>query len=418
MPISRLRRKNVKKDELFQKAKELNYPIDGLVGRFDELNYGESLGSTGHHSRAIFALKFADDEYETRLLNIEWQIGRTGVLTPVAVFEPVDTGDSVVDRASLHNISIMKSLLGEYPELYQTIYIAKMNEIIPQVVGAKTRNDIKHDHIISIPDYCPVCFKPITVKDNNGILTAWCSNDTCEGKTLNKIVHYCSKNGLDIKGLSEQTISKLMDWGWVENISDLYLLNDHAEDWYKKPGFGVASVGNILYSIQANSLVSEPWRFISAIGIPLIGVNNAKELMKKFTVDEFIANAKEYYDFTVLPGFGPEMNKAIQDFDYSWVEDLLDNGFVEFDIPTKEDKGSSCAGLTFVITGSVNHFKNRDEIKNELEARGAKVSGSVSGATSYLINNDINSTSSKNKRAKELGVPIITEEEAIKMFLQ
>ena len=407
-----------KKDELVQKAKELNYPIDGLVGRFDELNYGESLGSTGHHSRAIFALKFADDEYETRLLNIEWQIGRTGVLTPVAVFEPVDTGDSVVDRASLHNISIMKSLLGEYPELYQTIYIAKMNEIIPQVVGAKTRNDIKHDHIISIPDYCPVCFKPITVKDNNGILTAWCSNDACEGKTLNKIVHYCSKNGLDIKGLSEQTISKLMDWGWVENISDLYLLNDHAEDWYKKPGFGVASVGNILYSIQANSLVSEPWRFISAIGIPLIGVNNAKELMKKFTVDEFIANAKECYDFTVLPGFGPEMNKAIQEFDYSWVEDLLDNGFVEFDIPTKEDKGSSCTGLTFVITGSVNHFKNRDEIKNELEDRGAKVSGSVSSATSYLINNDINSTSSKNKRAKELGVPIITEEEAIKMFLQ
>ena len=164
--------------------------------------------------------------------------------------------------------------------------------------------------------------------------------------------------------------------------------------------------------------MSEPWRFISAIGIPLIGVNNAKELTKKFTVDEFIANAKEYYDFTVLPGFGPEMNKAIQEFDYSWVEDLLDNGFVEFDIPTKEDKGSNCAGLTFVITGSVNHFKNRDEIKNELEARGAKVSGSVSSATSYLINNDINSTSSKNKRAKELGVPIISEEEAIKMFLQ
>lgn len=405
------------KQELVDKAKELNYPIDGLVGRFDDISYGESLGSTGHHSKAIFAFKFYDDEYETTLTDVIWQVGRTGILTPVAVFEPVYTSDSTVDRATLHNLSVAREILGPVMWVGQKIRVAKQNDIIPAVIWAE-KNPIDKSVEIKMPTVCPECGHPITIKNNNRVLTAWCENNDCIGKSLNKIVYYCSKNGLDIKGLSEHTILKLMQWGWLNEVKDLYNLESYKTQWSQKSGFGAKSVNKILDSIKNNSIISEPWRFISAIGIPLIGVNNAKELANKFTIDEFITNAKEGYDFSSLFGFGFEMNKSIQDFDYTWVEELLDNGYVTIvEQKSDENKSNSCNNLKFVITGSVNNFKNREELKSKIESLGGKVNSSISASTNYLINNDINSTSNKNKKAKELGIPIITEQDFIDKFL-
>ena len=406
-------------------AHSLGYPIDGVVFKFNDIEYGKSLGATDHHFKNAIAYKFYDEEYETRLITIHWTMGRTGILTPVAVFEPIEIDGTIVERASLHNYSIMREVLGSCAYVGQKIKVYKANQIIPQISDA-----VKFDYgtVVSHggisandePERCPICGGGTEIiKSADGIMNMYCSNPNCEGKLINRIDHYCSKKGLDIKGLSKATLEKLIDWGWISNIQDIYNLKDIKEEWISKPGFGVKSVNNILSAIE-ESKKCKLENFISAIGIPLIGKTVSKELVKYINnYDDFKEKIKNNYDFSDIEGFGPAMNKAIHDFDYTSA-DAIYYTYLTIEQPQKEEiteGGSSLEGMTFVITGKLKSFKNRDELKAVIESKGGKVAGSVSKNTSYLINNDNLSTTAKNKKAQELGIPIITEETFKQKFL-
>ena len=406
-------------------AKVFGYPIDGVVFKFNDIEYGKSLGATDHHFKNAIAYKFYDEEYETRLITIHWTMGRTGILTPVAVFEPIEIDGTIVERASLHNYSIMREVLGSCAYVGQKIKVYKANQIIPQISDA-----VKFDYgtVVSHggvsandePERCPICGGGTEIiKSADGIMNMYCSNPNCEGKLINRIDHYCSKKGLDIKGLSKATLEKLIDWGWISNIQDIYNLKDIKEEWISKPGFGVKSVNNILSAIE-ESKKCKLENFISAIGIPLIGRTVSKELVKYINnYDDFKEKIKNNYDFSDIEGFGPAMNKAIHDFDYTSA-DAIYYTYLTIEQPQKEEiteGGSSLEGMTFVITGKLKSFKNRDELKAVIESKGGKVAGSVSKNTSYLINNDNLSTTAKNKKAQELGIPIITEETFKQKFL-
>ena len=404
--------------ELKTTAEEHSYPIDGLVGTYDDISFGESLGNTAHHPRHSLAYKFYDEEYETELLDIEWSIGRTGVLTPVAIFEPVDDGDSVIERASLHNVSVMRELLGTYPEYKQKIYVCKQNQIIPQVTRADYINDEPHDHVlefIGINMKCPVCGGETTIKDNDGIKTLWCTNPYCDGKLINKIDHFVGKKGLDIKGLSKATIEKLIDWGWVGNCRELFSLSNFKTEWESKQGFGSKSVQNILDAIErAKNTNFES--YLSSLGIPLIGRTVSKDLSKVFSsYYDFRKAINKGFDFSEIDGFGYEMNKSIHSYDYTEADEIAK--ILTFEHPQAETSATQNLPFKdkiFVITGRLQLIQNREKLINIIEKNGGKVSSSISSKTSVLINNDINSSSAKNKKAKELNIPIITEEEFLK----
>lgn len=406
-------------------AKIFGYPIDGVVFKFNDIEYGKSLGATDHHFKNAIAYKFYDEEYETRLITIHWTMGRTGVLTPVAIFEPIEIDGTIVERASLHNYSIMREVLGSCAYVGQKIKVYKANQIIPQISDA-----VKFDYgtVVSHggisandePERCPICGGSTEIiKSADGVMNMYCSNPNCEGKLINRIDHYCSKKGLDIKGLSKATLEKLIDWGWISNIQDIYNLKDIKEEWISKPGFGVKSVNNILSAIE-ESKKCKLENFISAIGIPLIGRTVSKELVKYINdYDDFKEKIKNNYDFSDIEGFGPAINKAIHDFDYTSADAIYYN-YLTIEQSQKEEIAegdSSLEGMTFVITGKLKSFKNRDELKAVIESKGGKVAGSVSKNTSYLINNDNLSTTAKNKKAQELGIPIITEETFKQKFL-
>ena len=405
-------------------AKAFGYPIDGVVFKFNDIEYGKSLGATDHHFKNAIAYKFYDEEYETRLITIHWTMGRTGILTPVAVFEPIEIDGTIVERASLHNYSIMREVLGSCAYVGQKIKVYKANQIIPQISDAVKFDYgtvVSHGGVFANdePECCPICGGSTEIiKSADGIMNMYCSNPNCEGKLINRIDHYCSKKGLDIKGLSKATLEKLIDWGWISNIQDIYNLKDIKEEWISKPGFGVKSVNNILSAIE-ESKKCKLENFISAIGIPLIGRTVSKELVKYINdYDDFKEKIKNNYDFSDIEGFGPAMNKAIHDFDYTSADTIYYN-YLTIEQSQKEEiaeGGSSLEGMTFVITGKLKSFKNRDELKAVIESKGGKVAGSVSKNTNYLINNDNLSTTAKNKKAQELGIPIITEETFLKNF--
>lgn len=397
-------------------AKDFSYPIDGIVFKYNNCEYYQSLGATEHHFRGGLAFKFYDEEYETNLKDIEWSMGKTGILTPVAIYDDVDTDDSIINRASLHNLNIMNQLLGK-PYKGQKIWVCKQNEIIPQVVRSE-RLDAALTYI-DIPAKCPVCGSDTYVKDD----FLYCSNPNCDGKFINQLVHFCGKKGLDIKGLSEATLQKLVDWGWINNYQELFSLSNFRDEWIKKPGFGQKSVDKLLSTIE-EVRYCELWQFISALSIPLIGSTYAKEIAKKckdwFSFREYI---EKNYDFTDWDRFGYEMNDSLHRFNYSQADDLAykildvhNSLWVDPQGTTPIIKFSEVNGKTFVITGAVRQFQNRDEVKAAIETHGGKVTASVSKNTDYLINNDINSTSSKNIKAKQLGIPIITEEQLIAML--
>lgn len=397
-------------------AKDFSYPIDGIVFKYNNCEYYQSLGATEHHFRGGLAFKFYDEEYETNLKDIEWSMGKTGILTPVAIYDDVDTDDSIINRASLHNLNIMNQLLGK-PYKGQKIWVCKQNEIIPQVVRSE-RLDAALTYI-DIPAKCPVCGSNTYVKDD----FLYCSNPNCDGKFINQLVHFCGKKGLDIKGLSEATLQKLVDWGWINNYQELFSLSNFRDEWIKKPGFGQKSVDKLLSTIK-EVRYCELWQFISALSIPLIGSTYAKEIAKKckdwFSFREYV---EKNYDFTDWDRFGYEMNDSLHRFNYSQADDLAykildihNSLWVDPQATTPTIKFSEVNGKTFVITGAVHQFQNRDEVKTVIEAHGGKVTASVSKNTDYLINNDINSTSSKNIKAKQLGIPIITEEQLIAML--
>lgn len=395
----------------------LAYPIDGLVFKFDDIEYGKSLGATEHHFRNAMALKFYNDEYESRLLDIEWGTGRTNVLTPVAIFETIEIDGCDVSRASLHNVSVLRETLGDSPQMYQKVYVIKSNEIIPQIVKSDISPCYIQDLIIDIPTICPVCGAPTEIVNNDGVETLICTNDDCGGRAINKLDHFCSKKGLDIKGLSKATLEKLIDWEWVSNFEDIYNLHAYRNDWIKKPGFGVASVDKILAAIEDSKNVFAE-QFISAIGIPLIGTAVAKDLMKYFdTYEDFRKAAEDHYDFSHLDGFAESKTSAIWSFDFTEADKVQKYLNIVSVDKTANSSVESCKDIKVVITGRVSKFKNRNALKELIEARGGKVVDSISKNTTVLINNDVNSTSSKNVSAKKLGIPIMSEEEFEAMYL-
>ena len=392
-------------------AKCDGYPIDGLVFKYNNCEEYEAEGRTEHHFRGGLAYKFYDELYETTLEDIEWSMGRTGVLTPVAIFREIEIEGAKISRASLHNVSVMNELL-QQPFYGQKLWIYRANQIIPQVQEAEPSPYTISPMRIS---KCPVCGAQLELNNNNGVLTLYCPNETCDGKLLNKLDHFCGKRGLDIKGISKATLEKLMDWGWVESISDIFALRSHRDEWIKKDGFGVKSVDKILDAIDAAAQSCNLVAYISSLGIPLTGQSVAKDLAKVFaTYEDFRAAVAAGYDFSKLPNFGYEKTQALLNFDYTQAD--IVRKYLNLTNETEEEMSKSLEGLIFVCTGKLQFHKNRTELKALIEKNGGKLTDSVSSKTSYLINNDINSNTGKNKTAKSLGVPIITEQQFLSLL--
>ena len=409
-----------------------HYPIDGYVFKFDDIEYGEKKGKTDHHFKNAIAFKFYDELYDTHLKYIDWTMGRTGVLTPVAVFEPVDIDGTTVGRASLHNVSVMREILGDCAYVGEPLKIAKMNMIIPQVVEAGPKMTFREvvdkmgatagTAANGVIGFCPICMGEVSIASNeNGILNAICQNPLCEGKLVNRLDHFCGKKGLDIKGISKATLNKLIDWGWIENLIDIFTLCLHKSEWVKKAGFGIASVNKILNSIEEHKKTTLA-AFISSLGIPLIGVSVAKILAETFDTYEDFRKAvdNKEYSFTLLAGFGPEMNSALKSFDFTEADSIVPFLSIETKKITKEKSitNKKLKDKVVVITGKLTTFKNRNELKEIILKNGGKVTDSITSKTSLLINNDINSTSSKNKAAKSKGIPIISETDFIQLYLE
>lgn len=405
------------KDFLIDKAKELGYPIDGLVGRFEDISYGQNLGETAHHSKAAFAFKFFDETYPTHLINIEWTMGRTGVLTPVAVFEPIEIDNAIIERASLHNISIMEQLNEGIAHKGDILYIYRANMIIPQVEEWESNDDGK---LLLTPNKCPICGHEVEVQiSDSGTKNLVCKNPDCDGKFINKLDHFCGKKGLDIKGLSKATLEKLISWGWVNNLSDIFTLSQYRKEWIIKPGFGQKSVDKILESIE-KSKDTNLESFISSLGIPLIGKTVAKELVKHITTySELREKIQSNFDFSCYEGFADSKTFALLHFNYDEADKIYQYLNCSEKIVEEEEMKSNDAlnGLTFVITGKLNNFNNRAELQSKIESLGGKVTGSISKNTNYLINNDKTSTSTKNLAAQKFGTKIISENEFIEKFL-
>ena len=404
---------NIVVEQLQRRANERSFPIDGLVATYNDITYGESLGMTGHHPKHSIAFKFYDEEAETVLKNIEWSMGKIGSLTPVAIFDPVEIDGTMVERASLHNVSILTKL---DLQIGDTITVYKANQIIPQVkenLSAKNRESA----YIRIPSKCPVCESPTQIVKENDSEVLMCTNPHCKGKLLGRVSHFVSKKGMDISGLSEETIKKLIELGWIAEITDIYNLDQYYDRLSTMSGFGKKSVDKLRKSIE-NSKTVRLDKFITSLSIPGIGTSQSKELVKAFgTWDKFRDASVDYYDFTQLDGFGDVLNNNI----HSWFEDMSNiadylASLMTFESEDNSKTNNSLNGKSFVVTGKVYKFKNRDEVKEAIEKFGGKVTGSVTKSTFALINNDIESNSSKNKKAKELGVQIINEEQLIEML--
>lgn len=397
-------------------AYNLSFPIDGAVFKFDNVAYGKTLGQTAHHFKNAMAFKFYDETYSTKLQNIEWTMGRTGILTPIAVFDPVEIDGTIVTRASLHNINIMREMLGDRPHSFQKIEVYKANMIIPQIYSADKESYSTENDEFKIPTICPICGGATIQVSDLDTEVLICDNPACEGKLVNQLDHFCGKKGLDIKGLSIATLEKLIEWGWVSEPADIYELHTKKAEWISKPGFGQKSVEKILLAIE-DSKSQTLDAFISAIGIPLIGQNVSKELVKYIdSYEDLVDKANNKYDFSVIPGFAGSKCSALWKFNFSKANRVYK--YLHCEKPQEEEKlDSNLANKVIVITGRLSLFKNREELAQQIRAHGGKVSSSVSGNTSYLINNDNNSQSAKNLAAKKLGVTILTEEEFVKNFL-
>lgn len=400
--------------ELKTISTELGIPIDGLVVTYNDIQYGESLGTTGHHPRHSIAYKFYDEESVTTLKDIEWSIGKTGDLTPVAIFDEVELEGTTVSRASLHNISICKELqLGIGDEI--TVY--KANAIIPQV-----RENLTKSNNLIIPSTCPACGGTTEMVKDNDTEVLRCKNPSCKGKLLGRLTHFVSKKGMDIDGLSESTLAKFVELGWVKNLFDIYgSLHTHYMELIGMEGFGKRSVEKLDSAIE-NSKDVELKNFITSLSIPGIGSSQSKELAKKFkTWDDFSDAGFGDYNFSELEGFGDVLDKNIHIwFATMWDEDrvgqLVKNLNITNTVIEEQTADSTITGKVFVITGSLEHFENRNQLREEIEKKGGKVTGSVTSRTDFLINNDMTSSSTKNEKAKKLNIPIISEYDFLKII--
>lgn len=385
-------------------------PSDGLVLVYDDIAYGQSLGTTAKFPRDSFAFKWADEIRETTLTEIEWSPSRTGLINPVAVFEPVELEGTTVSRASVHNISIMEELeLGVGDRI--TVY--KANMIIPQIAENLTRSGVK-----DIPKECPVCGGPTRISMENETKTLYCTNPKCQAKHVKSFTLFVSRDAMNIEGLSEATLEKFIMNGYVKDFTDLFHLDRYADEIRRMDGFGDKSYENLQNSIKNARTTTLP-RLVYSLGIPNIGIANAKMICGALGNDpERILNAT-VEELSEISGVGGVIAGTFADyFADEEHRDLFRRLLAEVEIPKEEitEDSRKFAGVNFVITGSVNHFANRAEVKEEIEKRGGKVTGSVTSKTNYLINNDVESTSSKNRKARELGVPIISEEEFLKML--
>ncbi len=385
-------------------------PSDGLVLVYDDIAYGKSLGTTSKFPRDSFAFKWADEIRETTLLEIEWSPSRTGLINPVAIFEPVELEGTTVSRASVHNISIMEELelgIGDKIEVY------KANMIIPQIAANLTRSGVKN-----IPSECPACHGKTEIRQVSDAKALYCTNEDCSAKHLKSFALFVSRDALNIEGLSEATLEKFIAKGFVNQYSDIFHLDAHEDEIKVMEGFGEKSYQNLWKSIEKARVTTLP-KLIYGLGIANIGLANAKVICKEFQYDiEKMMHLTEE-ELSNVSGIGPVIAKAYVDYftkekHIEEVKRLL----MELEIPQEvvNQETQIFEGMNFVITGSVEHYANRNEVKAVIESKGGKVTGSVTTKTNYLINNDVTSTSSKNKKAKELGIPIITEEEFIKML--
>lgn len=414
-------------NKLLPSSQSHDIPSDGVVWKYDDLDYGKSLGRTSHHFNWAVAWKPEIETFETKLVNIDWTMGRSGVLTPVAVFKPVDDGESVITRASLHNLSIMEDTV-KIPYYGQKLKIYKANMIIPQILSADKDGFVRYEideegnertawvaEMIPLPQVCPICGGMVKIAQEYDTKTLVCINTLCEGKLVNRLDHFAGKKGLDIKGLSKATLDKLIEWGWVNEPVDLYRLADHRDEWIQKAGFGVKSVDNILSAIE-DSRHPTLDQFISSLGIPLIGKTVSKDLLDYIeSYEDLKEKAISKWDFTKIDGFAYNKANAIWSFDFSEADRVRE--FMEFTVEEKPEVQATLEGAVVVITGRLNQFKNRAELQTAIVNHGGKVVGSISKNTTYLINNDITSGSAKNVSAKKLGVSILTEEEFSQKFL-
>ena len=405
---------NKKIEQLKAVAEEKSYPIDGLVISYNDVEYGKSLGMTGHHPKHSLAFKFYDEEAVTILQDIKWGMGKTGQLTPVGIFNEVQLDNTTVNKASLHNVSILKELqLGIGDEI--TVY--KANQIIPQV-----RENLTKSNIFNIPDKCPICGQPTKIVKENDSEVLVCTNDDCKGKLLGKLKHAVGRDALNIDGLSESTIEKFINLGWLKSIKDIYHLSGYEKEMRSLDGFGKRSVEKILNAIEKSRNTSLE-RFLYSLSIQLLGESASKMISEAVDydfntfIDEMTISGAEYFRY--LPGVGDSLISSLNTYWKSHYSDILQlaNEFT-FEKPNLilDEIPNTLQGKTFVVTGSVHHYKNRDELKADIVSHGGTVVGSVSSKTSYLINNDINSTSSKNQKAKSLNIPIISEEEFLSMI--
>lgn len=392
---------------------KMDIPVDGLVICYDDTDYASTGSITGHHAtRAGFAFKWQDVSAKTSLKYVEWSCAAS-TISPVAVFEPVQLEGTTVSRASLCNISEMERIgIGDQCELE----IIKANKIIPKCIAVSNSS-----MSFQIPDKCPVCGEPteVRISSHSGTKTLHCTNPDCSAKHVKKYTRFVSKSGMDIDGLSIQTMLCFMNEGFIHNFADIFHLSEHTEVIKTLEGFGEKSCDNMIKAIEKSRQVN-PVNFIYSLCIPMIGLDAGKKIVASCGFDGFLERLKGGTGYEDIDGIGPEKSKSVMDwYDDKKNADVLEALLKEVSIEQvnlKAEEGGKCEGLTFVITGDVHLFKNRDEFKTYVERTGGKVTGSVTSKTNYLVNNDVNSTSSKNKKAKDLGIPIISEDEFVERF--
>ena len=392
------------------KIESNDFPSDGLVLIYDNISYGESLGRTAKFPRNYIAFKWADEIRETILKEIEWSPSRTGLINPVAIFEPVELEGTTVSRASVHNISMMEGLeLG----IGDTIEVYKANMIIPQIAENKTRSGLAE-----IPKNCPTCGGATEIRQIADAKALYCTNPECEAKKIKSFTLFVSRDAMNMEGLSEATLEKFIAKGFIHEFADMFKLERYADEIKEMEGFGEKSCKNLLASVDKARNTTLP-RLIYALGIQNIGVANAKMLAKQYhhNIEELQAASAE--ELSAIDGIGEVIARSIEEyFRNEKNQQIIANLLAEVTIEKPEENTDAqiFEGMNFVITGSVEHFANRNEVKAVIEARGGKVTGSVTSKTNYLINNDTTSNSSKNKKAKELNIPIISEEGFLKML--
>ena len=410
-------------EDFEHKIEHYDIPSDGLVLTYESISYGQSLGRTAKFPRDSIAFKWADELRETTLKEVEWSASRTGLINPVAIFEPVELEGTTVSRASVHNISIMRSLrlgIGDHITVY------KANMIIPQIAENLTGSDN-----VEIPKVCPVCGQPTEIRQMNEVQSLYCTNEKCPAKEIKSYTLFVSRDALNIDGLSEATLEKLIDQGFIHEYADLFRLDRYKEVITGMEGFGEKSYQNMMDSIETARHTTLPRliyetashttlpRLIYGLGIAGIGVANAKVLCRYFDYDLERMQAADEETLSAIPGVGEVLASTFTDYmrDAENLEKIAHlKEILTIETPQIDESAQTLAGMSFVVTGSLNHYASRNDLKEVIEEKGGKVTGSVTGKTTCLINNDITSTSSKNKKAKELQVPILTEEEFLRTY--